>query len=159
MSRRDVCLAMRSSFQTSLLDKAACIVAWRILEDGACTIGWRLGQPPLPFVLGKHGTQALRVFLMHAYLDLHHDFVWLNQAAGWRDELSSLIKSGLAALTKPALTIAQVEFITVIALHERIGDLIVRLQIAATRIQHLNPLQHLPQITVVRPGITEHATA
>lgn len=66
---------------------------------------------------------------MHAYLDLYDNFGWLNHATGWRDELPSLIKSCLRALAKPALTIAQVEFITLIAVHERIGYLIFCFQI------------------------------
>src|SRR5438093_11676714 len=75
---RDLCLAMHPPLQTSLLNEMACITAGRILEDGTRTMRWGLGRLPMEFVLGKHGTEVLRVYLMQAYPQQHDDFGWLD---------------------------------------------------------------------------------
>src|SRR5579884_2826878 len=88
---------------------------------------------------------------MQADAQQHDDLRRLNQLT-WRGYwITKLIELYTPLSTKTTVPIAQVEDLMMIALNHRCD----RLLFTRLRIQNFYPLQHLPQLTIMRTCITD----
>src|SRR5260370_26087023 len=86
----------------------------------------------------------------------YDDLRWLNHSTEGKDELPTRIKAHLSLFAKATVAVAQVEFILLVAAHERHRYLTFSCCIAATGLHDLEPLPASTQLIIWCACLTSH---
>src|SRR2546421_7496164 len=106
------------------------------------------------FILLDEHAQLVRVFMMKTHTHLHNDFRRLNESSRRNQWVALLIKLDAPKGAKTTMTIAQIQLILLVTAHCWLYEFIIG---AAASIQHVYPLQYLPQVPGMRTCIADYA--
>src|SRR5579871_207288 len=93
---------------------------------------------------------------MKTHTQLHNNFRRFDQATRRDERIALRIELDAPACAKAAMTIAQIQLGVQVSPHVRRSNSVF---VATPCVQHLDPLQDLAQIAVVRPRVTDDATS
>src|SRR5450755_2823575 len=157
--RRDLRVAERVAFHACQLDQATGIVSGRILEDQASVELLWLCALAVEKMLAKNLLKFRGIFVVQVDAEQQNDLGWLDHRAWCRNQMAVSIEAGAALFAEAAMSVAQIELVMLIAAYLWQVYIIPTVVATPTRVQHLNPRQRLPQFSIVRARIANHATA